>query len=83
MMGDVNLESDKQAELAQEVLESMLLGPPTTTPAIPTRTPVSNFFFNFQKKIYFVLIDIFFNFQKYIYFVFKKSNTLVLIFNFF
>ena len=40
MMGDVNLESDKQAELAQEVLESMLLGPPTTTPAIPTRTAV-------------------------------------------
>ena len=55
-MGDVNLESDKQAELAQEVLESMLLGPPTTTPAIPTRTAVlflvQKFFFfgiNFLK----------------------------------
>ena len=38
MVGNVDLESDNQAELAQEVLEAMLLGAPTTTPAIPTRT---------------------------------------------
>ena len=38
MVGNVDLESDNQAGLAQEVLEAMLLGAPTTTPAIPTRT---------------------------------------------
>ena len=39
MLGGVDLNSDAQAELAQEVIQAMLLGPPTTTPAIPTRTP--------------------------------------------
>ena len=38
MMTNVDLESPKQSELAQNVLSAMLLGPPTTTPAIPTRT---------------------------------------------
>ena len=38
MVGNVDLESDNQAGLAQEVLEAMLLGAPTTTPDIPTRT---------------------------------------------
>ena len=38
MVGNVDLKSDNQAGLAQDVLEAMLLGPPTTTPAIPTRT---------------------------------------------
>ncbi len=39
MLGGVDLSSDGQAGLAHDVLEAMLLGPPTTTPAIPTRTP--------------------------------------------
>ena len=42
MMKQVDLESNKQSELAQNVLSAMLLGPPTTTPAIPTRTDDPN-----------------------------------------
>ena len=42
MLGDVDLESDAQAGLAQDVLQEMLLGPKTTMPAIPTRTPDPN-----------------------------------------
>ena len=38
MVGNVDLNSDNQVGLAKDVLEAMLLGPPTTTPAIPTRT---------------------------------------------
>ena len=38
MMKNVDLSSIQQAKLAQEVLESIVLGPPTTTPSIPTRT---------------------------------------------
>lgn len=38
MLGNVDLANDNQAGLAQEVLKAMLLGPATTTPAIPTRT---------------------------------------------
>ena len=42
MLGDVDLKSDAQAGLAQDVLQEMLLGPKTTMPAIPTRTPDPN-----------------------------------------
>ena len=42
MVGNVDKSSDNQAGLAQEVLEAMLLGPPVTTPAIPTQTPDPN-----------------------------------------
>jgi hypothetical protein len=38
MIGNVDLNSDVQANLANEVIEAMMLGPPTTTAAIPTRT---------------------------------------------
>lgn len=38
MVGNVDLQSDNQADLAKDVLEAMIVGPPTTVPPIPTRT---------------------------------------------
>ena len=54
MVGNVDLESDNQAGLAQEVLEAMLLGAPTTTPDIPTRTRDPDLTQGNLKKWYFV-----------------------------
>jgi len=39
MLGNVDLDDPEQADAAQAVLEAMLMGPPITTPAFPTRTP--------------------------------------------
>ena len=38
MMANVDTKNENQALLAQQVLKAMILGPPTTTAAIPTRT---------------------------------------------
>lgn len=39
MLGGVDLNDPEQAAAAQAVLEAMLMGPPTTLPPFPTRTP--------------------------------------------
>lgn len=39
MLGNVDLDDPEQAGAAQAVLEAMLMGPPTTIPPFPTRTP--------------------------------------------
>ena len=39
MMANVDTKNENQALLAQQVLQAMILGPPTTAPPIPTRTP--------------------------------------------
>ena len=39
MLGGVDLADPEQAAAAQAVLEAMLMGPPTTLPPFPTRTP--------------------------------------------
>ncbi len=39
MMANVDTKNENQALLAQQVLKAMILGPPTTAPPIPTRTP--------------------------------------------
>ena len=54
MVGNVDLESDNQAGLAQEVLEAMLLGAPTTTPDIPTRTRDPDLTQGNMKKIMYI-----------------------------
>ena len=40
MLGGVDLEDPEQAAAAQAVLQAMLMGPPTTLPPFPTRTPI-------------------------------------------
>jgi hypothetical protein len=38
MMKNVDTTNENQAFLAQQLLQAMVLGPPTTVPPIPTRT---------------------------------------------
>ena len=76
MVGNVDLESDNQAGLAQEVLEAMLLGAPTTTPDIPTRTRDPDLTqgslkkFKFRALFYFMLC-----FDKFFFFLLKSIHN--------